>query len=102
MSGLLLWIAAIAIVAMLALGIAELGHAATCAAQSQTAADAAALAGAADGTSAADLIAQRNGATLVSLERTGDVFTATVQGCANPTVAHAERVETLVTIRQLE
>ena len=91
MSGILLWMSAIAVAAMLALGIAEVGEAAACSARVQTAADAAALAGAAAGNSAAAEAAQLNEATLVALEQTGDVFTATVRGCENTATAHAER-----------
>ena len=91
MSGLVLWMAAIAIAASLAIGIAEVGQAAVCKAHTQTAADAAALAGAAAGDGAATQAATRNETTLVSLQRSGDVYTATVTACGNTAVAHAER-----------
>lgn len=102
MSGAVFAMAALAIAAILAIGIAEVGTAAVCASQSQTAADAAALAGAAAGTDAAQQAAIRNDSALISLEQSGDIFTATVRGCANTAIAHAERRETAVINQPLD
>ena len=60
--------------------------------QAQAAADAAALAGAADGESAASRFAQINGATLTGFVTSGDVVTVTVEVDGVVALASAEQV----------
>jgi hypothetical protein len=73
---------AIALVAVMALGLAHMGRAVTERAQARTAADAAALAGAADGEDAARALAEANGAELVQYRHHDDevVVEVTVDG----------------------
>lgn len=97
MSGLILWLGALAVAAILAVGITEVGHAAITEAQAQAAADAAALAGAADGVAAATNAAQRNDAEVIAHSQAGDVITVTVRIGSSTATAHAERVVTRVT-----
>lgn len=82
---------ALAVSAMLAIGIVSVGQAAVTESQAQAGADAAALAGAADGIGAATEAAERNGGVLVSLSASGNVFTATVRIGESTAIAHAER-----------
>jgi len=67
-----LMLTAVALVAVMLLGLAPLGRTLAHRAQARTAADAAALAGAADGESAAREVARANGADLRSYQRQGD------------------------------
>lgn len=68
----LLLMAALALVAMMMLGLAGAGRVVTQRAQARTAADAAALAGAAEGEDSAGRLAEANGAELVAYLRDGD------------------------------
>ena len=79
MSGILLWAAALAVAAVLAIGVVDVGFAAVARSQASSAADAAALAGAAAGPTAARQAAERNDAELVSYDRDGEIFTAVIQ-----------------------
>lgn len=97
MSGIVMWVSALAIAAALALGVSHVGLAAIEDARAATAADAAALAGAADGAAAAGEAAARNGATLLSVTESG-ATTSVVVSVGNATAeAHAKRI--LVPIR---
>ena len=97
MSGIVMWVSALAIAAALAVGVSQVGLAAIEDSRAATAADAAALAGAADGAGAASEAASRNGANLVSLRQNGQV-TSVVVSVGNATAeAHAKRI--LVSIR---
>jgi hypothetical protein len=60
-------------------GVGRIGHAATLRASAQAAADASALAGAADGRDAAASIAAENHADLVSFRQVGDDVVVTVR-----------------------
>lgn len=67
------------VVALVALGVARLGAGAVDAARARTAADAAALAGAAEGRAAADEVAAANGGRLVFYEALGTDVVVTVE-----------------------
>jgi hypothetical protein len=67
------------VVALVALGLARLGGGAVDAARARTAADAAALAGAAEGRAAAAEVAGANGARLVSYRSLGTDVVVTVE-----------------------
>jgi len=67
MSGIVLWVASLAVAAAMTLGVSQVGQAAVDAARAQTAADASALAGAAAGPAAASDAAARNGGDLHSI-----------------------------------
>lgn len=99
MSGLVLWMGALAIAVVLALGVGEVGTAAIERAQAAAAADAAALAGAAAGSDAAEVAASLNDAVLLSLDERGDVVTATVRIGQVTAISHAERRVVPVTKR---
>lgn len=92
MSGITFWVSSLAIVAALALGLTHVGAAAIDDAQAATAADAAALAGAAGGPDAAHDAAKRNGATIVSIAVDGDVTTVIVRLGQAQATAHARRI----------
>ena len=82
-------------VALASVSIAALGHFAVRVVdrgRSQTAADAAALAGAEGGRAAASRLAMRNGATLVEFAQVGDVVTVVV-------AVGGERARAAATIR---
>lgn len=91
MSGILLWAAALAVAAVLAIGVVDVGFAAVARSQASSAADAAALAGAAAGPTAARQAAERNDAELVSYDRDGEIFTAVIQQSGVTQAASAER-----------
>jgi len=92
MSGLTLWICSLAIAAGLAIGVSRVGMAAIEDARATTAADAAALAGAANGEAAAQESALRNGATLHSVSVNGAVTTVVVRVGDATATAHAKRI----------
>ena len=92
MSGIFLWLSALAVTAALVVGIGEVGAAAIDDARAATAADAAALAGAAAGPAAAHEAAQRNDAELVSVSTSGTVTTVVVRVNSATAIAHAERI----------
>ncbi len=92
MSGFMLWLAALAVAAALAVGLSTVGGAAVDQAQASAAADAAALAGAADGYAAAVLVTQRNGAELVAFTERGAVVTVVVRVGESTAEASAERL----------
>jgi len=71
-------VVAMALVTLVLLGVARLGAAADDRARAHTAADAAALAGAADGRSAAETLALQNGARLVAFDTVGSDAIVTV------------------------
>ncbi len=76
---------AMVLAAAIAMGIARIGGAASDRAQAQTAADAAALAGAAEGPGAARALAEANGARLVSYRQEGlDTSVAVEVGPSRP------------------
>lgn len=75
----------------LIVGIGRLGATADDAARARTAADAAALAGAADGYDAALRLAQANGAILLDFQNNGDIVEATTQVGESVAVAAAMR-----------
>lgn len=80
-------------VALVALAVlVRFGHAVDDAARARTAADAAALAGAAEGESAARRLATENGAVLVRFRTLGDVVEVDVQVGAATARARAERL----------
>jgi hypothetical protein len=89
-------VGALALVAVMVLGLAHAGRAVTDRAQARTAADAAALAGAADGEDAARSLASANGAELVAYLREGDevIVKVSVDGA----VAHGRARRTVVAI----
>jgi len=88
MVGVWMWIAAIGLIAALSFGVVSIGSAANEAAQAQSAADAAALAGAANGTDAVHELAARNGAVVLGIRVDGDVTTVEVRvGEASATAA---------------
>lgn len=66
-------------VALVALGLARLGGGAVDAARARTAADAAALAGAAEGRAAAEELAAANGARLIGYQALGSDVMVTVE-----------------------
>jgi hypothetical protein len=80
------------LLAILALGVMgfQIGKAAILRSQAQTAADAAALAGAADGEAAARAVARANGAELVGARRDGAAFEAEVRLAGETATARAE------------
>lgn len=92
MSGFIMWLAAVAVAAALALGVAAVGTAAIEHAQAGAAADAAALAGAAGGQDAALRATQRNDAELISFRERGAVFTVVVRVGQSSAQASAERI----------
>lgn len=92
MSGFLGVFAALAVTAALLAGVSRIGVAAIDDVQAMTAADAAALAGAAAGPDAADEAAVRHGGELVALVVTGAVTMAEVRVGSASAVAYAERV----------
>lgn len=69
----------VAFAAVLAFGAARLGFTAAELARARTAADASALAGALEGRGGAELLAQRNGGSVVSFRRVGTDVLVTVQ-----------------------
>jgi len=71
--------------------VARLGEAATARARARTAADAAALAGAADGRDAAETLAEANGARLLSFEADGDEVEVAVELAGTRATARARR-----------
>jgi hypothetical protein len=89
-------VGSLALVAVMALGLAHAGRAVTDRAQARTAADAAALAGAADGEDAARSLASANGAELVAYLREGDevIVKVSVDGA----VAHGRARRTMVAV----
>ena len=64
---------------LLTLGVGRVGQAAVAGARARTAADAAALAGATDGRSAAEELARANGARMTAFERVGPDVRVTVR-----------------------
>lgn len=92
MSGILLWLSALAVTAVLAIGVTSVGEAAIEDARAGTAADAAALAGAAAGHQEARRAATLNGAELISVSTTNAVTTVVVRVGAATARAHAERI----------
>jgi hypothetical protein len=86
--------AAVGLVALMLLAIGPMGRALTDRAQARTAADAAALAGAAEGEETARTVAGRNGAELVSFEREGAEVTVevSVDGVSAHSRARARQV----------
>jgi Flp pilus assembly protein TadG len=69
---------AVVLVGLMAIGVAEVGRAMVLDQRAQTAADAAALAGAVGGRLAAAELARRNGAELVAFEQSGWEVTVAV------------------------
>lgn len=92
MSGIVLWIGALAVAAALAIGVATVGAAAVEKAQASSAADAAALAGAAAGVDAASRTAQLNGAELLSFSEDRSIYRVVVSVGESTAVAYAERL----------
>ncbi|MDW3176831.1 MAG: helicase [Acidimicrobiia bacterium] len=92
MVGLLGWLMGLSLTAALLIGIVAVGDAAIDDARAATAADAAALAGAAGGSEAAQVAAERNGATLVRVSFRGSVTSVEVRLGDARAVAHAERL----------
>lgn len=82
------------IAGLMALGLGRVGQAAVSRARAQTAADAAALGGAADGRSAADALATANGAHLDQYEELGSSVRVHVSIGDAHAVARAERLGT--------
>ncbi len=82
------------VMGVLSLGLGRVGHAAVSRARAQTAADAAALAGAADGRGAAEALAQENGARLDKYEELGSSVRVHVSIGDAKAVARAERLGT--------
>lgn len=74
----LLMLPVMAVAALLALGVAEVGHVVVLRARAQTAADAAALAAVTGGRPAADRLARANDASLVGFLRDGTDVVVTV------------------------
>ena len=72
-------VAVLTLVAVLTMFVVRLGAAAADRAKAQGAADAVALAGAADGRSSAEAMAQRNGVSLTEYTEAGDDVTVTVE-----------------------
>ena len=93
--GSVLPLVALLVVAMGGLGLVlgRLGGEAVAAGRARTAADAAALAGAAEGEDAARAVARANGAVLERAERDGDAFVARVRLAGEVATARAEGVE---------
>jgi hypothetical protein len=87
----LLVLGALALAGALCFAIARLGVAAGERAQAETAADAAALAGAADGQAAARRVAQMNGGALLTFAREGDDVIVTVRVRRVTAAARARR-----------
>ena len=92
MSGILLWLSALAVTAALAVGVGRVGQAAIDDVRAQTAADAAALAGAAAGHGAAAVTAEKNDAELVLMSTIGPITTVVVRVGTATAQAHAERI----------
>ncbi len=92
MSGIVLWISALAVAVALSLGVAQVGLAAVEQARAGTAADAAALAGAGAGERAAREAASQNGAELVSIQTSEFVTTVVVSYRRATVTASAERL----------
>lgn|GEM_PF-5111201 len=92
MSGILLWLSALAVTAVLAVGVGRVGQAAIDDARAETAADAAALAGAAAGHRAAVEIAAENNAELVSITTSNSITTVVVRVDNATAQAHAKRI----------
>lgn len=82
----------LAVVAVVAAVVVDLGGAAVAAARAQTAADAAALAGAAEGDGSARSVAAANGAELVDFAQEGAVVTVEVRLGRARATARAERI----------
>jgi hypothetical protein len=97
MSGIILWVAGVAVAAALAVGIGGVGVAVIDDAKAGAAADAAALAGAAAGNDAAARVTDRNGAELISIEQRRSVVRVVVRVGSSSAEAFAERI--LVSIR---
>lgn len=87
------WFLAMSVTGVLLLGVTAVGTAAIDDARAGTAADAAALAGAAGGVDAANEAARRNGADVASFSVRGQITTVVVQVGEARATAHAERVE---------
>lgn len=92
MSGIVIWFGALSVAAVLAVGTANIGRAAIDQSQASSAADAAALAAAAEGVHAAVKAAELNGATLVSFSENGNIFRVVVQVGDATVEAFGERV----------
>ena len=92
MSGIFLWLSALAVTAALAIGVSHVGMAAIDDARAGTAADAAALAGAAAGHTAAAEAAALHGAELISVSTANAVTTVVVRVGGATAQAHAERI----------
>ena len=84
----------IVLIGLLCVGLVHLGGTASAAARAQTAADAAALAGAAEGRERAEDLAEANGARLTRYEREGDEVEVTVQLGAHRVTARARVTRT--------
>jgi len=82
---------AVLVMALAAVGVARVGLAAADRARARTAADAAALAGAADGEDAARDVAERNGAGLVSYREDGSDVVVVVRFDRAEATARARR-----------
>lgn len=83
---------AIVVVAGLLLGLGRLGYQAAERARAQTAADAAALAGAAEGEEAAESVAAANGGELVEFVQVGSLTEVRVTVGRSAAVARAQRL----------
>lgn len=91
MSGIVIWVAALGVTVVLAIGTAIVGVAAIEQSQASSAADAAALAAAAKDWETAAEVAHLNGATLVSFSDDGVIFRVTVRVGDATVEAFAER-----------
>jgi len=92
MTGLFGWLMAFSVTAALVTGVSAVGVAAIDDARAATAADAAALAGAASGSQQAIEVARRNGATLVSISTNGAITSVEVRVGRALGTAHAKRL----------
>ncbi len=92
MSGIVMWVSALAVAVALSFGLSEVGLAAVDAARAQTAADAAALAGAGDGEAAAHAAAIRNDARLIAIRVDGSIVDVIVAYRERTSSARAERI----------
>lgn len=92
MTGIFLWLSAIALSATIALGLGAVGSAAIDDERAETAADSAALAGAAAGYGAAIEAAAMNNAELLSVTTRGSITTVVVRVGRATATAHAERI----------
>lgn len=88
-----LLVVAVGLIAVMVLSLGPMGRTVAQRAQARTAADAAALAGAAEGREAAEQVAEANGAELVSYERSGDDVTVEVVVGGVPASGRARRHE---------